>query len=460
MIAAIVGPEIPALFSPDGLASMPPSSTYASRFPFLSVPISRFAQAWTRVSPNSVLAARRPELDALRVIAFGLLILYHVGMLYTANWGFHYKSAYRSETLESLMVLVNVWRMALLWLISGIALHAVLTRLSPISVLFARTQRLLIPLFIGVWLIVPPQLYAEMSQAGVIDMDYLSFYRHFLDLDDPLFANYQAGIWPHVNVNHLWYLRELWTYSLLLLVLHPLLQTGRVQALAEHVFARGGLLRRVLLPGALMAVLLIATQMDREMEGLGFLVFGYLIGNRPGFWSALFAQRKALLATALTLLATVLVLYQLIWIDPELRKATHWQLLGAITLALTAWSCLLAILALSQNRFQNPGVVWRYLQDAVLPYYILHQSALIVAAMWLSPYALGPVWEPMAVVMCTVLTCALGFELIRRVALLRWSFGLKATSVAVASKKPSLIYRVARGVLAAGLVLFGLEIVL
>ncbi|MEZ5456633.1 MAG: hypothetical protein R3F04_11075 [Lysobacteraceae bacterium] len=120
----------------------------------------------------------------------------------------------------------------------------------------------------------------------------------------------------------------------------------------------------------------------------------------------------------------------------------------------------MAILALSQNRFQHPGVVWRYLQDAVLPYYILHQSALIVAAMCLSPYALGPVWEPMAVVTCTVLTCALGFELIRRIALLRGLFGLKATSVAVASKKPSLIYRVARGVLATGLVLFGLEIVL
>jgi len=50
--------------------------------------------------------------------------------------------------------------------------------------------------------------------------------------------------------------------------------------------------------------------------------------------------------------------------------------------------------------------------------------------------------------------------LLALVALPRWLFGLKATSMAVASKKPSLIYCVARGVLAVGLVLFGLEIVL
>ena len=51
-------------------------------------------------------------------------------------------------------------------------------------------------------------------------------------------------------------------------------------------------------------------------------------------------------------------------------------------------------------------------------------------------------------------------ELLALIALPRGLFGSKATSVAVASKKPSLIYRVARGVLAVGLVLFGLEIVL
>jgi hypothetical protein len=37
---------------------------------------------------------RRVDLDWVRIGAFGLLIFYHVGMLYV-SWGFHIKSASR-----------------------------------------------------------------------------------------------------------------------------------------------------------------------------------------------------------------------------------------------------------------------------------------------------------------------------------------------------------------------------
>ena len=47
---------------------------------------------------------RRHDLDALRVIAFGLLILYHAGMLYVADWDFHLKSTYLSEGLQGGMI--------------------------------------------------------------------------------------------------------------------------------------------------------------------------------------------------------------------------------------------------------------------------------------------------------------------------------------------------------------------
>ena len=39
---------------------------------------------------------RRIDLDWVRIAAFGLLIFYHVGMLYV-SWGFHIKSAHRSR---------------------------------------------------------------------------------------------------------------------------------------------------------------------------------------------------------------------------------------------------------------------------------------------------------------------------------------------------------------------------
>ena len=74
---------------------------------------------------------RRHDLDTLRVIAFALLILYHAGMVYVVDWGFRIKSPTLLAWVEWPMVLVNRWRMALLFLLSGITLGLVLARRSP-----------------------------------------------------------------------------------------------------------------------------------------------------------------------------------------------------------------------------------------------------------------------------------------------------------------------------------------
>ncbi|MEA3029441.1 MAG: hypothetical protein QOJ53_1305 [Sphingomonadales bacterium] len=52
-------------------------------------------------------------LDWLRVAAFGLLILYHVGMFYV-TWGWHVKSSHAGHAIEPLMLLTNPWRLTLI----------------------------------------------------------------------------------------------------------------------------------------------------------------------------------------------------------------------------------------------------------------------------------------------------------------------------------------------------------
>ena len=68
---------------------------------------------------------RRFDIDALRIFAFSLLILYHVGMFYVQDWGWHVKSAYQFEWLQLPMLFVNQWRMSLLFIISGLAISFV-----------------------------------------------------------------------------------------------------------------------------------------------------------------------------------------------------------------------------------------------------------------------------------------------------------------------------------------------
>ena len=86
---------------------------------------------------------RRYDVDALRVFAFGLLILYHVGMFYVADWGWHVKSAYQAEWLQLPMQLVNQWRMPILFVISGLAVSFVWGRYSPGELARRRIVRLL-----------------------------------------------------------------------------------------------------------------------------------------------------------------------------------------------------------------------------------------------------------------------------------------------------------------------------
>jgi uncharacterized membrane protein YcfT len=90
-------------------------------------------------------AERRIDLDWVRIAAFGLPIFYHVDMLYV-SWGFHIKSAHRITALEPLMLVVNPWRLELLFLVSGVATRFKLRKYALAPLLRSRSARLLIPL--------------------------------------------------------------------------------------------------------------------------------------------------------------------------------------------------------------------------------------------------------------------------------------------------------------------------
>lgn len=107
---------------------------------------------------------RRYDLDWLRIIAFGLLILYHCGMFYV-TWDWHVKSRAASDAIEPLMMLTNPWRLTLLFLIAGAATRFMADKMSVAQLTGARMGRLWPPLLLAVFVIVPPQSYYEIVEA-------------------------------------------------------------------------------------------------------------------------------------------------------------------------------------------------------------------------------------------------------------------------------------------------------
>ncbi len=368
--------------------------------------------------------ARRTDLDWLRVLAFGLLIFYHIGMLYAANWGYHYKSAYTSQLLENLMLMLNPWRMPLLWLVSGVAIRFILARVTLYRFVGLRSLRLLLPLLFAIVVIVPPQLYWEMTVNGDLSMGYVDFYVAFLVPGNPLFDSYTAGIWPHIDVNHLWYLRELWQFSLLIVLLLPLLRSGAVRRLIDALSRTPAVVLFGIVAAPVLAIELVIDD-NRNAIGFAFLLYGYLLGWHEGLWSRLQQARKLMAIMAIVFSLFMIFLYNTVWLGQTAYTPPLFQLAMGVSYGLCRVLWLFAILGYGAVLLKRRGRCLDYLNEAVYPWYILHQSVLIVAAGSLARYQLGPVLEPVLVILITLGFCSIGFELIRRSSLLRPLFGLR-----------------------------------
>jgi hypothetical protein len=359
-------------------------------------------------------AQRRFELDWLRVLAFGLLIFYHTGMLYVERWGFHFKSQYLSSSLEYLMLLSSPWRMLLIWFISGYALGAVMQHCAGwrhyLQFGLRRTVVLLLPLLVGLWLIVPPQLYAEMVQNDGLSLSYWQFYQAFIDLQHPLFADYQSGVWPHVDVNHLWFLRSLWQFTLLALLLIPVLHSRLLQQ-ACRWFCQLALPWQLFAWSALLLLIRSEASGDavRELQGLAMFLLGILVVRQPDFWQQLTQSRRWLGWLCLLNYGVLCCLYFLVY-QPELLPALLQPAIEPglqLSFSVQAVAMLFWLLALAQRYLSKPHPKLVLANRLVFPVYLLHQSLIIMAALWLTPYGLGGITEAVLVLLFTLTGSAL-----------------------------------------------------
>ena len=383
----------------------------------------KFKQGFT---PDTTgLPSRRHDLDWLRVLAFGLLILFHSGMFYVENWGFHAKSQYRSETLESVMLLIQPWRMIILWFIAGIAIKFIIAKVTIAHFVYQRSIRILIPLLFGILVVVPPQLYVEMTQNNDLSMSYWQFMLAFFSPDTQIFSQYTSGIWPHIDVNHLWFLRSLWKYSLIILALIPLLNATWVTRLTNWLIQQHAALIILVLTAPLFTFqLTLADDETRYAMGFTCMIYGYLIGWHPLFWQRVAVLRKTLLIALLFCAIIVISFYNLVWLQPE-SKPEWLNISGLLIYNMMRIVGVFCAFGFAHHYLNKPSTVLRYFNDAVYPFYIIHQTLIIVIGYQLTALSLGPIIEPLLVVVLTIVGCFGLFEIIRRVDLLRFVFGLK-----------------------------------
>lgn len=84
-------------------------------------------------------------MDFLRVLAILLMFVYHVSMIFVAEWDWHIKNTERSNVLMEVNYWMAFFRMPLLFFVSGFISCALLDRLKIGAFIFQRFNRLVIP---------------------------------------------------------------------------------------------------------------------------------------------------------------------------------------------------------------------------------------------------------------------------------------------------------------------------
>lgn len=390
---------------------------------------SRTQQASARVTSQPeriVLQTRHYGMDWLRIGAFALLILYHIGMVFVP-WGYHAKAPATLEWVAVPMLLISPWRLMLLFLVAGYASRSLLARSDGLRAFLAnRTARLLIPLLFGVIVLVPPQAWVELASQRGYAGDFAT-----LALRD--FWSFAAinGL-PLPNWNHLWFVGYLWSYTLVLVALAALPWGTGLQRAFDATFAGGRALALPLVWLLLMQVVLVQRWTDTHaliddwaahLAYLPSFLFGFGLARSDRVMAGMRRWWAPALAAALlsyAFVAWVTLSYPTTVRAPQiLADATTWAR------QVQCWAMIVALIGLADRYANRDHSLRATLTEAVFPFYLIHQTVIVVAAYWLGQAALPPAGLFALLAAVTVGGCWLFYLGGREIGWLRPLIGLK-----------------------------------
>ena len=379
---------------------------------------------------RGTLGERRYDLDWVRILAFMLLIFYHVGMYYV-SWDWHVKSPYASNSIEPLMMLTSPWRLTLLFLISGVATGYLLDRQGVSGFLGSRSTRLLVPLLFGMAVIVPPQSYLQVVEQAGYAGSYVDFWKLYISAYHGFCKQSDCLILP--TWNHLWFVAYLWVYTVVLYAVIRLLpKVPRwLRDFSERRLAGVGVLvwpaaYLVVVRVALMAHFppnhaLVGDWYNHALYGATFLLGFALAGTRAP-WVMLERARWGALGVAVLGWAWLCAMLGMYENAPEMPDAL--LTFSRMVYGMEQWAAIVAVLGFARRHLVHDSAARRYLTAAIFPVYILHQTIIVICAHSLKPAHLSPGVEGPLLVLVTAAGSFMGYELIRRVQWLRPLFGL------------------------------------
>ena len=389
------------------------------------------------VLPDAVPAGpgtRRHDLDWLRVIAILTLLFYHTGMIYV-SWGWHIKSVEHSQPMEEVMRWLHRWRMPLLFFISGAGTFFALKKRSFGAYAGERVRRLFVPLVFGMFVIVPPQIYIEWLFRHRFSGSYAEFYPEVFN-----FQPYKdGGTGGAFSWHHLWFICYLFFYSLLSIPVFRWLKSNSGQRFTDRIgrlIANPGgalwlvgflLLNDVVLGGFFPnETHALVNDWAYFMKNLLLFWLGYVLVSRRDFWQTITDQRRYFLVATLICTGILYSFRGFIGGDAIDASKLLTTLFSFNSIGLT-WFSVLATIAYGYRYLNVNRPILPHLNEAVYPFYILHQTVIILIGYYvLTRTGLG-IYDGFLVISFSSLAACITIYLllVRPFKLTRVLFGLK-----------------------------------
>jgi glucan biosynthesis protein C len=343
---------------------------------------------------------RRYDIDWLRVIAIWLLLIYHIAIVFQP-WAM-FLAFIRSDALSTElwkpMTLLNVWRIPILFYVSGMGLFFAMRKRNWMQLIGERTKRILVPFLFGIVAITPLHMFV-----------FQKYYKMALDY------------YPHMG--HLWFLGNIFIYVILLLPVFLVLkkhENSKLKLISQKLMAYP--LTPFIINVLFIAEALILKPTPFSMYAetwhgfvLGFLcfLFGFFfmyIGQ--SFWKNVLKWRWLYLGFAVILFTVRFTLF-----------ATE---APGYLMVIESNSWIFAVFGFCHKYLNKSSTLLSYLSTAAYPIYIIHMVVLYGASAFILPLKLPVYISFPLIVVVTFAGCYIIYEfVIRRVNLLHPLFGLK-----------------------------------
>lgn len=367
---------------------------------------------------ESKTVTRRYDLDWLRVLGILFVFIYHTTRLYNVeDWSVKNNIWYPS---------VEVWNgfatsfmMPLMFVISGASLFYALGKGGFGKFIKDKVLRLLIPLVVAVLTHISLQAYLDNKTHGLFSGNYFQFLPQYYNLDT---INWNGA--------HLWYLKYLFIFSI---VLYPLLRwlkgSGFLSRL-DSVISKTGVLYALTFPFLLLYLIIPSDSPLLNDNGgwpyimyLWFLLLGFIIVSDEQLQDKIRRLRWVSLAVGLALVVCFLIVFSRVANPNEI---TPLLILAGVMRIFGGWICVLAILGLGMQYLTARTSGLEYANEAVLPFYILHQTVILAVGYFMLQWALPDVFEWAAVVVISFTIIMTLYEFgVRRFNVMRVLFGMK-----------------------------------